>query len=408
MEQQTKIRKITINDGGDTYWKMRYGNGDTLILKSDADGMQEFCRTFVRFETVVVKLTPEQSELELQKEIDANWVRLKGQQNAAHSFTEGSEVPQTKTPTIDEQIEFTRQSLLRVGESPVMTAILENLIAIKRWNETSAYHNVNVVKVIEDLLYCATKLPLALSYEQRSRYRSAIQNAEAAIGMINVFKQERHAPSKEVEYEAYYDNPTIKGWVPVAKERITDLEGGMKAGIIRERKPQLEKKSDYQILFDLLQSIECPQAFWNDRDGRMIREPQEELIEEAKQLLIRMRDREVEAEKKVVDVADPKVKDQFGYLDLIRRAFPTGLVKEVTNFDDVSEGWEIILPDKLKKIEFMQLMDDRMKIQIRICDLTASNWQTLFRDALTPDDNWEPDTEFIYKLLKNWSSLYGK
>lgn len=108
-------------------------------------------------------------------------------------------------PTLDQQIEFVKRqigyyqemekpnvgrSLGQAYRSQMFNSIATNLKGIKRWNETPVYHNVDVVKVIEDLVK-DLQTAVGLGGENPNLVVS-IQNAEAAIGMINAFKQQRH------------------------------------------------------------------------------------------------------------------------------------------------------------------------------------------------------------------------
>lgn len=42
---------------------------------------------------------------------------------------------------------------------------------------------------------------------------------------------------EEYEYEAYFDSKYIQGWFPVDFNRITNLEEGLRGGIIRRIQP---------------------------------------------------------------------------------------------------------------------------------------------------------------------------
>jgi hypothetical protein len=99
-------------------------------------------------------------------------------------------------PTIDQQIELMKFKLSKFiakhdqGAGQIYTAIIKNLQSIKRWNESPAYKNVDVVKVIEDLIEVINVFEQTGSYNGIKKTHT-IQNAEAAIGMLQAFKQER-------------------------------------------------------------------------------------------------------------------------------------------------------------------------------------------------------------------------
>lgn len=85
-----------------------------------------------------------------------------------------------KKPSLDAQIAFIRQERKNAdGPDEVMyQEILENLISIKLWNDHPEWHNVDVEKVI-------TNLVTLIGDEQHP----IIQNAEAALGMLQAFKK---------------------------------------------------------------------------------------------------------------------------------------------------------------------------------------------------------------------------
>lgn len=104
-------------------------------------------------------------------------------------------VSTARNTTIEDQIEFVDE--LKSGNKDLILAIKKNLIAIKRWNESPAIHNVDVEKVIEDLLNVIWSFVQTGSFNKTEKDNS-VQNAEAALGMLRAFKQQREAkPNKE-------------------------------------------------------------------------------------------------------------------------------------------------------------------------------------------------------------------
>lgn len=85
-----------------------------------------------------------------------------------------------KKPSLDAQIAFIRQNRKNAtGPDEVMyQEILENLISIKLWNNHPEWLNVDVERVITDLL--------TLIEDDQNPF---LQNAEAAIGMLQSFKK---------------------------------------------------------------------------------------------------------------------------------------------------------------------------------------------------------------------------
>lgn len=114
------------------------------------------------------------------------------------SITNNKSVFEPNKPTIDDQIAFMKNSRHSIlgSDDAIYTAIIENLKAIKRWNETPVYHGkVDVEKVIEDLLfyakYYADDSSAASAFGMEAK--DHVDNAEAALGMLQAFKEEREA-----------------------------------------------------------------------------------------------------------------------------------------------------------------------------------------------------------------------
>lgn len=85
-----------------------------------------------------------------------------------------------KKPSLSEQIVFirTKRKESTDADEVMYQEILENLISIKLWNDHPEWHNVDVEKVIEDLV--------TLASDEQHPY---IQNAEAALGMLKAYKK---------------------------------------------------------------------------------------------------------------------------------------------------------------------------------------------------------------------------
>lgn len=85
-----------------------------------------------------------------------------------------------KKPSLDEQIAYiTDKRAKSSGPEEVMyQEILENLLTIKLWMDNTEWHNINLIKVITDLL--------TLIEDDQNPF---LQNAEAAIGMLQSFKK---------------------------------------------------------------------------------------------------------------------------------------------------------------------------------------------------------------------------
>lgn len=95
--------------------------------------------------------------------------------------------------TIDEQIKWIELRATTYDNKFIVRTITENLLAIKRWNESPAYHGkVDVEKAIEDLVAFIKIMWGHTGRPQEHLINNhTIQNAEAALGMLQAFKQER-------------------------------------------------------------------------------------------------------------------------------------------------------------------------------------------------------------------------
>jgi hypothetical protein len=81
------------------------------------------------------------------------------------------------------------------GGSKTLLAIKENLLAIKRWREGPVMKDIDCETVIEDLLDLAKSWARQLNfYDKDVQRKVAIQNAEAALGMLRALKEKRETP----------------------------------------------------------------------------------------------------------------------------------------------------------------------------------------------------------------------
>lgn len=105
-----------------------------------------------------------------------------------------------------------------------------------------------------------------------------------------------------------------------------------------------------------------------------------------------------------------ELNDTMSYEDTIKAAFPKALIMRVDNFDDITYGWEIC-PKPGHLIVFRVMMDDEMKIIIEKFILNYSNRQVkvkeakIFNGTIPPNEGYEPDHNFITKLLKSYLSI---
>lgn len=120
-------------------------------------------------------------------------------------------------PTLDQQIEYI--TIERISEhfkdsdtdEAMCLAIKENLIAIKRWNQNPLWSQMDVEKVIEDLV-----ADLRLVSGMDCKATASVQNAEAALGMLQAFKEKRDTPVKhEAKYPYKIDEVGLTAQMPV-------------------------------------------------------------------------------------------------------------------------------------------------------------------------------------------------
>lgn len=136
-------------------------------------------------------------------------------------FTEDSDFdPRTKISeefnriSIDDQIKFITRRKARLADArgfpmALHTAIEENLKAIKRWREGPVM-NIDYEKVIEDLLPAAKTLlefdseALHSQPKVKEAIKSSIQNAEAALGMLQALKEKRETKTELKDWKRKY------------------------------------------------------------------------------------------------------------------------------------------------------------------------------------------------------------
>jgi hypothetical protein len=158
------------------------------------------------------------------------------------------------TVTIDQQIKFIRNSRHSIlgSDDAIYSAILHNLESIKRWNESPVYHGkIDVAKVIFDLMDAINiqvdTTELVGSKETKAKFHSAFRNAEAAIEMINAFKQEREGLGTMVETSRRVGKgrTTVR---PLTQEDVASAhEAGKK---VMEKKPQHISNEERDQLVD--------------------------------------------------------------------------------------------------------------------------------------------------------------
>lgn len=170
-------------------------------------------------------------------------------ENSAHSFTEGSEAHQASdypTPTIDDQIEMVA-SLLKTdiseGRKVLLRSINENLLGIKRWSQNPLWSKLDVEKVIEDLIAVIHVWEQTGSYSTTDK-TSSIQNAEAALGMLQAFKEKRASIGTPLQKNYEVKIPPLKDRKP---QHIND-----------ESKNEISYTLIIRTLRKSLQDIEAP------------------------------------------------------------------------------------------------------------------------------------------------------
>jgi hypothetical protein len=137
------------------------------------------------------------------KEVDVKerWEKVRDKSKPEPSFKtttveDMNPAPAEEQPTLDEQIEWLRvlSSVMAVDSDRIIRVIKENLLSIKRWNSNPLWKQMDVEKVITDLLKVISIFEKTGQHNGISK-TSAIQNAEAALGMLQAFKENRDKPS---------------------------------------------------------------------------------------------------------------------------------------------------------------------------------------------------------------------
>lgn len=103
-----------------------------------------------------------------------------------------------QTISIDQQIEFVssiRSQKLVFDPDSILKQVEENLISIKRWNQNTLWSQLDIDKVLKDLSSAlqdaANKHGNVDVREAPTSWLAAIENAEAALGMLKAFKEKR-------------------------------------------------------------------------------------------------------------------------------------------------------------------------------------------------------------------------
>jgi D-sedoheptulose 7-phosphate isomerase len=204
------------------YYPLRIGQiGKVTYVLSDTKTNDRY----LDHENCTGWIVAEGLSLELMEDMAGayNANHIPSQKNSAHSFTEGMDLGRTNStqeldsdrpapaeeqPTLDEQIKWLDKmhELSRTQypkkhqdqpDSPyekMLKSIKENLLAIQRWNRNPLWKQMDVEKVITDLLKVISIFEKTGQHNGISK-TSAIQNAEAALGMLQAFKEERDKPA---------------------------------------------------------------------------------------------------------------------------------------------------------------------------------------------------------------------
>lgn len=106
--------------------------------------------------------------------------------------------------------------------------------------------------------------------------------------------------------------------------------------------------------------------------------------------------------------------DTLNYLELvIIKALPTSLIDRVDNYDDFYSGYDIyVLPGSIIRFQFT--MDNPMKLCIQKTEIPFIWYATenpqakrsiIFNGTVPSNENYEPDYDFLVKLLQNYKSI---
>jgi hypothetical protein len=93
----------------------------------------------------------------------------------------------------------------------------------------------------------------------------------------------------------------------------------------------------------------------------------------------------------------------------VRSAIPANaIVKFESNFNDIDYGWDIaIAPGTMLRVSLP--IDNQMSIRIE--KFTIITWsetldrRTLYSGPILPNENYEPDMNFITQILKHWEKI---
>lgn len=96
------------------------------------------------------------------------------------------------------------------------------------------------------------------------------------------------------------------------------------------------------------------------------------------------------------------------YEKLIRKAFPNAQIEYIENFNDLAAGW-LISPSPGNLIVFKFYTSNDLYLIIErytvIPDIMELKYAKLFQGYIPADDNYEPDEDFIVKILKNYELI---
>lgn len=107
-----------------------------------------------------------------------------------------------------------------------------------------------------------------------------------------------------------------------------------------------------------------------------------------------------------------KFKNMKNYIEsVVYEALPKANISYTSNFDEVHYGW-LISPQPGVLIKFLVSLDNPLVIDITtylIDSFTDSlSVKKLYYGKIPPNDDFEPDYDFVKKLLKNWSYMIKK
>ncbi len=101
-------------------------------------------------------------------------------------------------------------------------------------------------------------------------------------------------------------------------------------------------------------------------------------------------------------------KTTIDYENLIKRALPDAQVVHVSNFDDINSGW-MISPSPGNLIIFKFYTNQDLYIIIErytvIPGIRELRYAKLFQGDIPADDNYNPDEDFVIKILRNYDCI---